>query len=505
MKPVVLIVMDGWGVSDREDGNAVKNASTPNLDRLSIEYPFAKIDASGLSVGLPDGQMGNSEVGHLTLGAGRIIYQDLTKISKAVEDGTFGDNTVLLKAIKETKSSGNALHLMGLLSDGGVHSHNTHLYAILKSCKEQGLEKVFIHAFLDGRDTPPKSGKGYMEELVSMIKEVGVGKVATISGRYYAMDRDKRWDRVEKAYLAITSHKGESADDAVNAIADSYENDLTDEFMLPTVVKGSEKINDGDTLLFFNFRADRAREISYAFIDGDFNGFTRKDRPKLSGFYTMTEYEEGMKSEVLFPNESLKNILADVLADREIKQFRVSETEKYAHITFFFNGGVDTPYLNEDRKLIDSDKDIKTYDERPAMKASDIADSAIEKIEEGGYGFVLMNFANGDMVGHTGIYDAAIKGCEAVDEAVGRVTEAGLKNGYTVLITADHGNAEQMVNYDTNEPLTSHTSNLVPLIFVDDNMKGEVLHSGGLSDIAPTVLKIMGIEKPREMTGKALI
>ena len=394
---------------------------------------------------------------------------------------------------------------MGLLSDGGVHSHNEHLYALLKTAKDTGLDKVYIHAFLDGRDTPPKSGLGYMKELLSKIDEIGIGTVSSVSGRYYAMDRDNRWDRVEKAYHAMTSTSNDNAKDPLSSISSAYDREETDEFVEPTFIDGGKVVEDGDAIIFFNFRGDRAREISNAFIDKDFKGFPKPNKLNLGGFYAMTEYDSSMNVPTIFPQERLTNILGEILSEQEIKQFRVSETEKYAHVTFFFNGGSDAPFLNEDRVLIPSDKDIKTYDERPEMKASEIASSAVEKITSGDYGFVLMNFANGDMVGHTGDYDAALKGCEAVDSAVGRVVDAGLEHGYAVMVTADHGNAEQMINYDSNEPLTSHTSNLVPLIFVDDNMKGENLKNGGLADIAPTILKVLGIKIPDEMTGKVLI
>lgn len=505
MKPVVLIIMDGWGVSDRDKGNAIKKSNTPVLDKLSKEYPSATISASGFDVGLPDGQMGNSEVGHLTIGSGRIIYQDLTKINKSIEDGEFYNNEKLLKCIKEVKENNKALHLMGLLSDGGVHSHNKHLYAILKTAKDNNLKNVFIHCFLDGRDTPPKSAKGYLVELENEIKNIGVGTVSTISGRFFAMDRDNRWDRVEKAYSAITKPSETKASSVASAIESSYEAAKTDEFVEPVFIEGGKVVEDGDRVLFFNFRGDRAREITSCFTSKDFDGFSIDKKPDIGSFYSMTSYDDKIDAEILFPQVGLKNILAELLSEKEIKQFRVAETEKYAHVTFFFNGGVDNPFLHEDRVLIPSDKDIDTYDERPEMKAADIAASAVEKIKTGDYGFILMNFANGDMVGHTGNYDAALVACEAVDSAVGRVVDAGVENGYTILITADHGNAEQMIETGSNEPFTAHTSNIVPLIFVDENRKEDSLSDGGLADIAPTILKVLGMEIPQEMTGKPLI
>lgn len=501
--------MDGWGINPARDGNATRIASTPNLARLSKEYPSSTIDTSGLSVGLPEGQMGNSEVGHLTMGAGRIIYQELTRIGKAISEGVLDSNPELERLASKIKESGKAVHLMGLLSDGGVHSHITHLFGLLDLFRKKGLEKVYIHAFLDGRDTPPASGAKYMEELLSYIKKTGSpAKVATVVGRYYAMDRDNRWERVKKAYDAMTAGAGNKAADPVQAIKDSYGAGETDEFMKPAIITdGAEPValvSDGDAILFFNFRADRAREISKAFVALAFDGFERERRPVLSEFISMTEYDTTLKATVLFHPQELRNILGEVLSKKGLRQFRVSETEKYAHVTFFFNGGNEAPFDGEERLLIPSVKDVATYDLKPEMRAMEIAEAAVEKIKDGSYSFILMNFANGDMVGHTGILDAAVKACETVDKAVGMVADAALKAGWTVLITADHGNAEQMIDGNGGGPFTAHTTNAVPFILADGKMKDARLSKGGLQDVAPTVLKAMGLTQPEEMTGKPL-
>ncbi len=509
MKPVCLIVMDGWGINPDKTGNATALASTPNLTRLYNEYPLTYIDTSGFSVGLPRGQMGNSEVGHLTMGAGRIIYQELTRIGGAIENGEFHKNPVLDGLITGLKSRGTALHLMGLLSDGGVHSHMNHLFAILDAVKAKGLDKVYIHAFLDGRDTPPSSGKGYMEALLAYLGKIGLGSVATVSGRFYAMDRDNRWERVKKAYEAMVKGDGLKAMDPVQAIEEAYKRGETDEFVAPTVIadggRGAKAVSDDDGVLFFNFRADRAREITRAFVSEDFHGFNRGERVKLTGFVCMTEYDQKLLLPVLFKPQNFINILAEILSINDVRQLRVSETEKYAHVTFFFNGGREEPYRGEERILIPSARDIPTYDKKPEMRAIEIAEAAVERINAGGYSFILMNLANGDMVGHTGVLEAAIKACEFVDRAVGMVVEAALKRGWAVIITADHGNAEQMIDRTTHSPHTAHTTNPVPFILVDDERKGIKLKSGGgLEDVAPTVLKIMGLEKPVEMTGEPL-
>lgn len=509
MRPVVLIVMDGWGVSSEKDCNATSLADTPTLDGLVQRYPSTLLNSSGLSVGLPKGQMGNSEVGHLTLGAGRVIYQELTRINTSITDGSFYENPTLNALIMNVKERGAALHLMGLLSDGGVHSHISHLYALLDVAKKRGLEKVYIHAFLDGRDTPPTSGRGFIEALQANIKKIGVGRVATVTGRYYAMDRDRRWERVRKAYGALVEGEGVKAEDPVAAVMRAYEKKETDEFVQPRVItsygKPTATVWDGDSVIFFNFRADRARELTSALVSADFTGFERKKRPRLTNFLCMTEYDKEFDLPVLFPPQEFKNILGEVLNRSGVEQFRVSETEKYAHVTFFFNGGREEPYPGEKRLLIPSVKDVSTYDRAPAMRASEIADAAVEKITGGMQGFILMNFANGDMVGHTGDLHAAIKACEAVDRAVGRVVDAALKKGWAVIVTSDHGNSEQMSEEGSDEPYTAHTTNNVPFILVDDERSAtELRPEGGLADVAPTVLKIMGIEAPPEMEGEPL-
>lgn len=510
MKKVCLIVLDGWGLNSSKDGNAIAMASTPNYTRLLKEYPSSAIDTSGHAAGLPEGQMGNSEVGHFTMGAGRIVYQELVRIARSVKDGELERDPLISGLADSLKKSGRSLHLMGLLSDGGVHSHNEHLYGLLDIFKKKGLDKLYIHAFMDGRDTPPSSGAGYMEALVDYIDKTGSpAKAATVSGRYYAMDRDNRWERVRRAYEAMAAGIGVAAEGPVQAVKEAYKRGETDEFVSPSVVtEGGQPvaiISDGDAVLFFNFRADRAREITKAFVSEPFDGFERTRRPKLSSFICMTEYDAKLNLPVLFKPQGLENILADVLSRNGVRQFRVSETEKYAHVTFFFNGGREEPFEGEDRLLIPSVKDVPTYDLKPEMRAIEIAEATVDKINQGGYSFILMNFANGDMVGHTGVLDAAIKACEAVDRGIGMVTGAALRNGWTVIITSDHGNAEQMFDTAMSGPQTAHTTNLVPFILVDDEFKGAKLVQGGLQDVAPTVLKIMGLPQPEEMTGKALL
>jgi len=509
LKKVCLIVLDGWGLNSSNEGNAISIASTPNYTRLLKEYPSTAIDTSGLAAGLPDGQMGNSEVGHLTMGAGRIVYQELVRIAKAIKDGELDRDPQITALAEGLKKSGRSLHLMGLLSDGGVHSHIGHLYGLLDIFKNKGLEKIYIHAFMDGRDTPPSSGAGYMEALLAYIEKTGSpAKVATVSGRYYAMDRDNRWERVRRAYGAMTGGVGAAAQGPLQAVKEAYQRGETDEFVAPSVVMEGARpvatVSDGDAVLFFNFRADRAREIAKAFVSDSFDGFERARRPKLESFLCMTEYDSRLKLPVLFKPQSLENILADVLSRNGMRQFRVSETEKYAHVTFFFNGGREEPFEGEDRLLIPSVRDVATYDLKPEMRATEIAEAAADKIKEGCYSFMLMNFANGDMVGHTGVLEAAVKACEAVDKGLGMVADAALQKGWTVIITSDHGNAEQMFDPETNGPQTAHTTNLVPFILVDDSLKGAGLRQGGLQDVAPTVLKIMGLSQPKEMTGKAL-
>lgn len=502
-KPVILIIMDGYGIAPKSDGNAVTTAKKPNLDRLFTENPYTTIGASGLSVGLPDGQMGNSEVGHTNMGAGRIVYQDLTRITKAIEDGEFDKNPVLLKAVESAKEKGAALHLMGLLSDGGVHSHNSHLYALLRLAKKKGLDKVYVHGFMDGRDVPPSSGRDFVADCVKNMEEIGVGKIATVMGRYYAMDRDNRWDRVEKAYAAMVYGEGNKYDDPVKAMEDSYAQGVTDEFVVPSVCADDAQISENDSVIFFNFRPDRAREITRAFADPDFSGFDRKKGFFPLNYVCLTTYDATMPNvSVAFAPQSLKNTFGEYLSDKGLTQLRIAETEKYAHVTFFFNGGIEEPYKGEDRVLVASPK-VATYDLQPEMSANEVADKCVERIESGKYDAVILNFANCDMVGHTGVFEAAVNAVETVDSCVNRVVEAIKKMGGVAIITADHGNADKMIDED-GKPFTAHTTNLVPFCVVGHPRKLKQ-QGGKLADIAPTMLEIMGIEKPDEMDGESLI
>ena len=508
-KPLVLMILDGWGISPDSATNAVSLANTPNLDKLLAEYPHSSILTSGMAVGLPEGQMGNSEVGHLNIGAGRVVYQDLTMISKAIQDGDFFTNPVLLDCIARTKAGGGRLHLSGLLSDGGVHSHNTHLYALLELAKKEGLREVYIHCLLDGRDTPPQSGDTYLQELEAEIARIGIGRIASVMGRYYAMDRDNRWDRVEKAYNAIVNGEGECFGSAAAAIGQSYARGVNDEFVIPCVICADGApvgpVRDNDGFIFFNFRSDRAREISRALALEDCSGFLRRNRPNLVAYVCMTEYDATFGLPVAFSQEALTNILGDVLAKAGKTQLRIAETEKYAHVTFFFNGGVEEPFPGEDRCLVPSPKEVATYDQKPEMSAFLVTEKLLEKLDEGRYDVIILNFANCDMVGHTGIIPAAVKAVETVDSCVGKLIAKVRALGGAALITADHGNADQMRDSD-GEPFTAHTCNPVWLILVDDSRKGATLREGGcLADIAPTMLAMLGIEKPREMTGVSLI
>ena len=507
-KLTVLMIMDGFGLNEKQEANAVYQAKTPNLDGLMKEYPFVKGNASGLAVGLPDGQMGNSEVGHLNMGAGRIVYQELTRISKEIEDGDFFKNEALLTGMKNVKDNNSALHLYGLLSDGGVHSHNTHLYGLLEMAKREGIEKVYVHCFLDGRDTAPTSGKGYMEELENKMKEIGVGDIATVSGRYYVMDRDNRWERVEQAYRAIAQGEGKRAQNAVEAVAASYAENVTDEFVVPTVVEKDGQpvatVNDKDTIIFFNFRPDRAREITRAFCMDEFDGFDRGARKDVT-YVCFTEYDVTIPNKsVAFHKVELTNTFGQFLAANGKTQARIAETEKYAHVTFFFNGGVEEPNKGEDRILVNSPK-VATYDLKPEMSAYEVCDKLVEAIKSDKYDVIIINFANPDMVGHTGVESAAIAAVEAVDTCVGKAVAALKEVDGTMFLCADHGNAEQLIDYKTGESFTAHTINPVPFVLINYK-EGYTLREGGcLADIAPTLIEIMGMEQPAEMTGKSLL
>lgn len=507
-KPYVLLIMDGFGLNDNPKANAVAQANTPVLDGLVKQYPFVKGAASGLAVGLPDGQMGNSEVGHMNMGAGRIVYQELTRITKSIEDGDFFKNEELVGAFENARKNGKSVHLWGLLSDGGVHSHNTHLYALLEMAKRQGVENVYVHCFLDGRDTSPTAGKDYIAELEEKMKEIGVGKIATISGRYYAMDRDNRWDRIEKAYRALTKGEGNEAASAKEAIEASYAADKTDEFVIPCVIKENGKpvatVQDGDSVIFFNFRPDRAREMTRVFCADEFDGFDRGERVKTD-YVCFVQYDDTIpNTKIAFKKEELSNTFGQFLADHGMTQARIAETEKYAHVTFFFNGGVEEPNKGEDRILVKSPK-VATYDLQPEMSAPEVCDKLCAAIRSGDYDVIIINFANPDMVGHTGVLPAAIKAVETVDTCVGKAVEALKEMDGVMFICADHGNCEQEINYETGEPLTSHTTNPVPFILVNADPSYGLREGGKLCDIVPTLIELMGMDKPAEMTGQSLL
>lgn len=500
-KPLILMILDGFGIAG-DKGNAIKAANKPNIDRLFSSNPVTQIGASGMDVGLPDGQMGNSEVGHTNIGAGRVVYQELTRITKSIQDGDFFQNEALCNAIDNAVKNGTALHIMGLLSDGGVHSHNTHLYGILELAKKKGLEKVYVHAFLDGRDVPPSSGKDYVAACVEEMKKIGVGQIATVMGRYYAMDRDNRWERVVKAYSAMVYGEGVKCADPVEAVAASYAEGVTDEFVVPTVIDGAAPIGANDSMIFYNFRPDRAREITRTFVDPDFSGFERKKGFFPLTYVCMTQYDSTMPNvQVAFKSQSLDNTFGEYISNKGLTQLRIAETEKYAHVTFFFNGGVENTYENEDRILVASPK-VATYDLQPEMSAYEVADKCAEAIKSGKYDVIILNFANCDMVGHTGVFDAAVKAVEAVDACVGKVTDAIAEMGGVSLITADHGNADKMFE-DDGSPFTAHTTNPVPFCVI--GYPCQLREGGKLADIAPTMLQILGLEQPEEMTGKSLI
>ena len=499
--PTVLIILDGFALGEAIPGNAVQAAATPQLDYLFSQYPFCQLDASGLNVGLPDGQMGNSEVGHTNIGAGRVVFQDLPKISLAIQEGTFFQNPAYLDAIRACKEKGTALHLMGLLSDGGVHSHISHLFALMDLAKAQGVEQLYIHAFLDGRDVSPASGKGFMEQLQNKIREIGLGQVSVVSGRYYAMDRDSRWERLQKAYDAMVCSEGPFDPDPVQAIQTSYDAGVTDEFMEPVVCCREGAIQAGDSVIFMNFRPDRAREITRALTDPDFTSLERKKGFVPVQFVCTTEYDASLTNvSIAFPHEKLENIFGQYLSQLGMTQFRIAETEKYAHVTFFFNGGQEDVFPGEDRCLIPSPK-VATYDLQPEMSAHAVTEAAVDRIKSGKYDVVILNFANCDMVGHTGVFAAAVKAVETVDQCVGQVVNAVTEMGGVALITADHGNAEQMLDSEGN-PFTAHSTNPVPFCIVGADVH---LRDGRLADIAPTMLDLMGLNQPEEMDGKTLI
>ncbi|ADL50493.1 2,3-bisphosphoglycerate-independent phosphoglycerate mutase [Clostridium cellulovorans] len=506
-KPTMLMIWDGFGITDKVDGNAVAAANKPNFDKYWGNYPHTTLGASGMAVGLPEGQMGNSEVGHLNIGAGRVVYQSLTKVTKSILDKDFFEKEALVQAVNNAKANGGALHLMGLLSPGGVHSHTEHVKGLVDLAKVHGLEKLYIHAFTDGRDVPPSSAKEYVEELESYMNEQGVGKFATVSGRYYAMDRDNRWERVQLAYDAMVNAKGEFSKSALEAIDKSYHDNKTDEFILPTVIIDEEnkpvaKINKNDSVVFFNFRPDRAREMTKALTQPGFDGFEREDLNLF--FVTMTEYDSTFTGlRVVFGPEEIKNTLGEVVAANGLNQLRIAETEKYAHVTFFFNGGVEEPNPNEDRALIPSPK-VATYDLQPQMSAPELTEQLLAKLDEDKYDMIILNFANPDMVGHTGIFEAAKAAVEAVDACAGKIVDKVLEKDGAVFITADHGNAETMIDYSNGKPFTAHTTEPVPFVFIANNAKA-LRDGGSLADIAPTMLEVMGVAQPADMTGKSLI
>lgn len=508
-KPTVLLVLDGFGLNDRKEANAIAIANTPVIDRMMEEYPYVKGYASGMAVGLPEGQMGNSEVGHINIGAGRIVYQELTRITKEIQDGTFFDNAALLAAIDNCKRHNSDLHLFGLLSDGGVHSHNTHLYGLLELAKRHGIKNVYVHAFLDGRDTPPASGKGFIEELGEKMRMYGVGKIATVMGRYYVMDRDNRWDRVEKAYRAMVYGEGDTAESGVVAVQNSYDKQAYDEFVIPTVVVEDGKpvatVKENDSVIFYNFRPDRAREITRAFCNDDFNGFDRgKNRMNLT-YVCFSDYDITIPNKLAaFHKVSINNTFGQYLAAHNMTQLRLAETEKYAHVTFFFNAGIEVPNAGEDRILVNSPK-VATYDLQPEMSVYKVAENLVEAIKSDKYDVIICNFANPDMVGHTGILEAAVNAVEAVDECVGKALEALLSVDGQMLLCADHGNAEQLLDYNTNEPFTAHTTNPVPFILINFDKDYTLAEGGRLADIVPTMIDMMGMNKPDEMTGKSLL
>ena len=507
-KLTMLMILDGFGNNPNKDGNAIKLANTPNIDKLMKKYPNTEIYTSGLEVGLPEGQMGNSEVGHTNIGAGRIVYQELTRITKSIEDGDFFTNPEFIAAIENCKKHNSKLHILGLLSDGGVHSHNRHLYGLLEMAKRRDFGNVYVHCFLDGRDTPPASAEGYIVKLQEKMNEKQIGKIASISGRFYAMDRDKRWERVKKCYDALVKGEGNKARDVVKAIEDSYQKEVFDEFVEPTIICNGEEpvatIEENDSVIFFNFRPDRAREITRALVDPNFDGFETKKNLNLY-YVCFTSYDDTMPNvHVAFKKETLKNTFGEYISKKGYTQLRIAETEKYAHVTFFFNGGEEKQYEGENRILVPSPK-VETYDLKPEMSAYEVTEKTLDAIKNDRYDCIILNYANTDMVGHTGSLEAAIKAVEAIDECVGKVVELVEAKKGNLLITADHGNAEQMIDYSTGEPHTAHTTNPVPLILVTNNKDLKLKSGGKLADLAPTMLDLMNLEKPEEMTGNSLL
>ena len=508
-KTTVLMILDGFGLNEKIEGNAIKIAHTPTIDKIFKEYPCVKGNASGLFVGLPDGQMGNSEVGHLNMGAGRIVYQELTRITKSIEDGDFFENKALKDAIKNCKEHNSCLHLMGLLSNGGVHSHISHLFALLKMAKLNDVKDVYVHAFLDGRDTPPTSAKSFILQLQEKMKEIGIGKIASVSGRYYAMDRDNRWNRVEQAYNAIVSGKGESCDDLISYIEKSYQKEVNDEFIPPTVIMEKSMpigtVKENDSIIFFNYRPDRARELTRAFCDNDFIEFEKTKGISNFKFVTFTDYDSSIKNkEVAFLKENLKNTFGEYISSLGLKQLRLAETEKYAHVTFFFNGGLEEPFKNEERILIPSPK-VATYDLKPEMSAFEVTEKLVDAINSKDYDLIIVNYANPDMVGHTGIVDATVKAIQAIDSCIKNVVDAIIKTDSQMFICADHGNSDQLIDYETGKPFTAHTTNPVPFVLINCKKAIGLKENGKLADIAPTLLDMMNIEKPSEMTGESLL
>jgi 2,3-bisphosphoglycerate-independent phosphoglycerate mutase len=505
VKRTVLVVLDGFGERAETAGNAIRLARTPAFDALYREFPHTLINTFGLAVGLPDGQMGNSEVGHMNMGSGRIVYQELTRINKSISDGDFFENRTLIDAIDKAKANGKALHLFGLTSPGGVHSSLEHAYAVVDLARRRGLSNVYWHAFLDGRDTPPKSGSSYLRQVEHQLSKIGIGRIATVVGRYYAMDRDNRWDRVQLAYDLLTRAAGEVAQKSYEAVEKRYAQGETDEFIKPIVVAPAVTLSDGDSVIFFNFRADRARELTRALTFDQFDGFARATRPKLAAYVCMTQYDASFPLAVAYPPQSLKMILGEYLAQKGLAQFRTAETEKYAHVTFFFNGGREEAFPREERRMVPSPKDVATYDLKPAMNAEDVADGVCRAIDSEAYAFVLVNFANADMVGHTGVLPAAISAVDTIDHCIARIINSARAHDTAVVITADHGNCEMMVD-ENGHPHTAHTTNPVPFIVADERYKGRALQAGGrLCDVAPTVLALMGLPKPAEMEGHSLL